>query len=88
MVPTPYPELNAVLQELVQSVQAVLRDNFVAACLQGSFAVGDFDRHSFPKARPGRLFPTRQATLVPRSRKPIPRTVGSLQHCGRPVGGA
>src|SRR3972149_3492698 len=44
--PTPYPELNAVLQELVESAQAVLSDNFVAACLQGSFAVGDFDRHS------------------------------------------
>jgi len=45
-LPTPYPELNAVLQELVENVQAVLRDNFVATCLQGSFAVGDFDRHS------------------------------------------
>jgi len=44
--PTPYPELNAVLRELVESVQAVLSNNFVAACLQGSFAVGDFDRHS------------------------------------------
>jgi predicted nucleotidyltransferase len=46
MVPTPYPELNAVLRELVESVQAVLGNSFVAACLQGSFAVGDFDRHS------------------------------------------
>jgi hypothetical protein len=46
MVPTPYPELNAVLQELVESVQAALGNSFVAACLQGSFAVGDFDRHS------------------------------------------
>lgn len=44
--PTPYPELNAVLQELVESLQAVLSDNFIAICLQGSFAVGDFDRHS------------------------------------------
>jgi hypothetical protein len=44
--PTPYPELNAVLRELVESVHAVLSHNFVAACLQGSFAVGDFDRHS------------------------------------------
>ena len=44
--PTPYPELNAVLQELAESVQAVLRDNFVAICLQGSFAAGGFDRHS------------------------------------------
>jgi predicted nucleotidyltransferase len=46
MVPTPYPELNVVLQELVESVQAALSHSFVAACLQGSFAVGDFDRHS------------------------------------------
>ncbi|HET7089175.1 MAG TPA: aminoglycoside adenylyltransferase domain-containing protein [Anaerolineae bacterium] len=44
--PTPYPALNAVLRELVESVQAILSSNFVAACLQGSFAVGDFDRHS------------------------------------------
>jgi hypothetical protein len=44
--PTPYPELNAVLRELVASVQAILGDTFVAAYLQGSFAVGDFDRHS------------------------------------------
>ena len=46
MVPTPYRELNAVLQELVESVRAALGNSFVAACLQGSFAVGDFDRHS------------------------------------------
>ena len=43
---TPYPELNAVLEELVTSVQATLSDAFVGACLQGSFAVGDFDPHS------------------------------------------
>ncbi len=45
-VPTPYPELNEVLSELVDSVQVVLGDTFIAACLQGSFAVGEFDRHS------------------------------------------
>jgi len=44
--PTPYPQLNAVLRKLVESAQAVLSNNFAAACLQGSFAVGDFDRHS------------------------------------------
>ena len=43
---TPYPELNAVLRELVTGVQAALGDAFVGAYLQGSFAVGDFDRHS------------------------------------------
>jgi len=46
MLPTPYPELNAVLRELVDSVRLALGDAFVAACLQGSFAVGGFDRHS------------------------------------------
>jgi hypothetical protein len=44
--PTPYPELNKVLRDLVDSVQAVLSTNFVGAYLQGSFAVGDFDLHS------------------------------------------
>lgn len=46
MRPTPYPELNAVLQELVACVQAALNSDFVGAYLQGSFAVGDFDQHS------------------------------------------
>ncbi len=45
-VPTPYPELNSVLQDLIDSVQAVLGTNFIGAYLQGSFAVGDFDLHS------------------------------------------
>jgi predicted nucleotidyltransferase len=44
--PTPYTEFNIVLQELVESIRAILSDNFIGACLQGSFAVGDFDRHS------------------------------------------
>src|SRR4051812_7968009 len=44
--PTPYPELNEVLQELTTSVQEVLGGNFHSACLQGSFAMGDFDRDS------------------------------------------
>ena len=44
--PTPYAELNTVLDELVTCVQAILADNFVAAYLQGSFAVGDFDKDS------------------------------------------
>jgi predicted nucleotidyltransferase len=46
MKPTIYPELNAVLNELVASVQAILNQNFVAAYLQGSFAVGDADLNS------------------------------------------
>lgn len=39
--PTPYPELNAVLDHLLREARALLRDNFVGAYLQGSFAVGD-----------------------------------------------
>ncbi len=44
--PTPYPDLNAVLQELAESLQVALDAAFIGAYLQGSFAVGDFDQHS------------------------------------------
>jgi hypothetical protein len=44
--PTPYPELNQVLGELVSRMQRILGDELVGAYLQGSFAVGDFDQHS------------------------------------------
>lgn len=44
--PTPYPDLNAVLRDLVESAQAILAENFCGAHLQGSFAVGDADEHS------------------------------------------
>lgn len=43
---TPYPELNQVLDELVSRIEQILGSSFVGAYLQGSFAVGDFDRHS------------------------------------------
>jgi hypothetical protein len=43
---TPYPELDAVLDELVAGIRVALGDTFVGAYLQGSFALGDFDRHS------------------------------------------
>jgi len=46
MNPTPYPELNFVLQDLVASLQQILGEIFIGAYLQGSFAVGDFDQHS------------------------------------------
>ncbi len=46
MFPTPYSELNQVLSDLVSRIQRILLDNFVGAYLQGSFAVGDYDRHS------------------------------------------
>ncbi|MGH3103476.1 MAG: aminoglycoside adenylyltransferase domain-containing protein [Gaiellaceae bacterium] len=44
--PTLYPELNAVLRELVASARTILAENFCGAYLQGSFAVGDADVHS------------------------------------------
>ena len=44
--PTPYADLNIVLQDLVTSIQTILQGNFTGAYLQGSFAVGDFDEHS------------------------------------------
>jgi len=44
--PIPYPDLDSVLTELVASVRAALGDNVVGVYLQGSFAVGDFDRDS------------------------------------------
>ena len=46
MFPTPYPELNQVLVELVARMQPILAEAFVGAYLQGSFALGDFDQHS------------------------------------------
>ena len=46
MAPTADPELNSVLHELVTSLQAILQDHFLAAYLQGSFALGDWDLHS------------------------------------------
>jgi predicted nucleotidyltransferase len=44
--PTVYPELNALLRELVASVQSILAESFCGAYLQGSFALGDADTHS------------------------------------------
>jgi hypothetical protein len=46
MIPTPYTELNQVLQKLLSSVQGILSDSFIGFYLQGSFALGDFDEHS------------------------------------------
>ena len=44
--PTPFPELNQVLEVLVNSVRDILGTSFIGAYLQGSFAVGDYDQHS------------------------------------------
>jgi predicted nucleotidyltransferase len=43
---TIYPDLNALLQELVDSVRTSLGENFCGAYLQGSFAVGGADEES------------------------------------------
>ncbi|HEY6032256.1 MAG TPA: aminoglycoside adenylyltransferase domain-containing protein [Gaiellaceae bacterium] len=44
--PTPYPELDRLLAELVAGAQAALGASFCGAYLQGSFALGDADEHS------------------------------------------
>jgi hypothetical protein len=44
--PTAFPDLNAVLDDFVAGVKAILEENFCGAYLQGSFAVGDADVHS------------------------------------------
>src|SRR5437667_10498619 len=44
--PTPYPALNAVLEDLVGGARSALAESFVGAYLQGSFAVGDADEYS------------------------------------------
>jgi hypothetical protein len=46
MPPTLFTDLNLVLQELLTSIQSILGDTFTGFYLQGSFALGDFDRHS------------------------------------------
>ncbi len=45
-LPIPDTQLNAVLNELVTSARSVLGENFVAAYLQGSFALGAWDADS------------------------------------------
>jgi hypothetical protein len=44
--PTAYDALNAVLADLATGTQAALGASFIATYLQGSFAVGDWDRYS------------------------------------------
>ena len=44
--PTPYPEINALLRELLASVQAILGNHFVGMYVEGSLANGDFDQDS------------------------------------------
>jgi predicted nucleotidyltransferase len=44
--PTPYPEVNVVLQELLTSMQSILGNHFIGMYLFGSLATGDFDQDS------------------------------------------
>jgi len=44
--PTPVPELNAVLDELVAGIRAILGDAFIGAYMHGSFASGGWDAYS------------------------------------------
>ncbi|MCI0399414.1 MAG: DUF4111 domain-containing protein [Chloroflexi bacterium] len=41
--PTPYPDVNAVLDMLMPAVQTILGDRFVGLYLHGSLALGDFN---------------------------------------------
>ncbi|MGI8588430.1 MAG: aminoglycoside adenylyltransferase domain-containing protein [Chloroflexia bacterium] len=43
--PTAYPDVNAVLHELLVSVQAILGPHFLGMYLYGSLALGDFTPH-------------------------------------------
>lgn len=43
LYPTPYADVNAVLQTLAVRIQAILADHFVGMYLYGSLALGDFD---------------------------------------------
>jgi len=44
--PAPYPEVNALLRELLQSEQTILGNHFVGMYLFGSLTSGDFDQDS------------------------------------------
>jgi predicted nucleotidyltransferase len=45
-IPTPFPEVNAILQELLESIQDILEEHFIGMYLEGSLANGDFDEDS------------------------------------------
>jgi hypothetical protein len=44
--PTAYPEVNALLKELLMNIQAVLGSHFIGMYLDGSLTSGDFDQAS------------------------------------------
>ena len=44
--PTPYPDINVVLRELLTTIQTLLGDHLIGMYLEGSLANGDFDAAS------------------------------------------
>ena len=44
--PTPYPDINALLNELFESIQSILKAHFIGMYLDGSLASGGFDQDS------------------------------------------
>jgi predicted nucleotidyltransferase len=44
--PTPFPDVNAILQELLKSIQFILGSHFIGMYLDGSLTSGDFDQDS------------------------------------------
>jgi predicted nucleotidyltransferase len=46
ITPTPFQDINAILQELLESVKRVLGIHFIGLYLEGSLANGDFDQAS------------------------------------------
>jgi predicted nucleotidyltransferase len=44
--PTPFPEVNDILHELIKSVQSILASHFIGMYLEGSLTSGDFDEDS------------------------------------------
>jgi len=44
--PTPYPDVNALLDELFESIQSILEGHFIGMYLDGSLTSGDFDQDS------------------------------------------
>lgn len=44
--PTPFPDVNAVLHDLLAQIQALLGDHFRGMYLYGSLALGDFNSHA------------------------------------------
>ena len=44
--PTPYPDINVILHELLETIQSILGSRLIGLYLEGSLANGDFDQDS------------------------------------------